>query len=103
MEISRRARGPKRVPLRQVVASSNGMPSTAMSPSARVGASLCGALRKVARPVYGSSPLPIYFTPLANFFETSATHSSTMSQPCAKSSGGMLRAGVGRNQLNAGS
>ena len=44
-----------------------------------------------------------YAMPLACALLTSATHSSTMSQPSANSSGGMLSAGVGRNQLNAGS
>ena len=84
-------------------ASSKGMPRTATSPSAAVGRSMCGALRKVAMPANGISPLPIYFTPLPYRCETSAMDSSTRSQPRENSSGGWLRAGVGRNQLYAGS
>ncbi len=77
-----------RAPERYVVPSSQGTPTTATSASARVGATRCGALRKVAMPLKGSSSVVIYFTPLACAALTSATHSSTMSQPRAKSSGG---------------
>ena len=44
-----------RAPERNVVPSSQGTPTTATSASARVGAGMCGALKKVAMPLKGSS------------------------------------------------
>ncbi len=55
VDASRRARGPMRAPERLVVPWSQGMPTTATSASAVVGAGRCGALKKVAMPLNGSS------------------------------------------------
>ncbi len=55
VEVSRRARGPMRAPERLVVPWSHGMPMTATSASAVVGAATSGALKKVAMPLNGSS------------------------------------------------